>query len=609
MINKINVDGVDHDIISEPAEKKIAENKEKLDTLVVNNLTTGGADKALSAEMGKELEEKLTELKIDISGKELVDLSDITTYGRYIDTIIDVKTYVNDLWAYAAPIYLRKGLTIKVKTQGYGVDVIASCNSEGSADSFERLVRPATSSGLTEYEYTAQSDMYVAVSFKYALNDTEVSIQGEKILKKGDIQSIESNILSIQGDTGILLKKVYGGDNITNEFTLSSGQAYGSVGSNITTSTNDIRYQHTYLTDVKNRSISVKVPPASNPSSLVQYVDSNGKITRLFGVGYTDGQVFDFVLPPFEIGESGVYITSATDFLSIFEVNTKSDSLFEKFTSQTRLGNNTLITSHLCAHRGLAGSSREIRYSDLELCYNAGFKRIETDLVSSSDGVIYCSHNGYVNGTYIPNMTSEQVDSAVSGDNRVLKLEEVILFCKTHDIILEMDMASTSRLIDDYVGNVVDLVRMYNAFSTCIFVALKPRIQNIYNLANNIMVCISSGATSEGSDTRTDAQVKSALDNCVSTMTPIYREVSMAYGTSGQNITKERVSYAHKLGFAVKVYLTTDDIAGASFDTAEVMKDLFNMGVDCMLTDTLIPNEVSDGLIYLIARKLKDANE
>lgn len=58
MINKINVDGVDHEIISESAEKKIAENKKKLDTLVVNNLTTGGTDKALSAEMGRLLEEK-----------------------------------------------------------------------------------------------------------------------------------------------------------------------------------------------------------------------------------------------------------------------------------------------------------------------------------------------------------------------------------------------------------------------------------------------------------------------------------------------------------------------------------------------------------------------
>ena len=36
--------------------------REKLDTLVVNDLTTGGADKALSAEMGKALSAELTEL-------------------------------------------------------------------------------------------------------------------------------------------------------------------------------------------------------------------------------------------------------------------------------------------------------------------------------------------------------------------------------------------------------------------------------------------------------------------------------------------------------------------------------------------------------------------
>ena len=80
MINKINVDGVDHEIVSESAEKKIAENKEKLDTLVVNDLTTGGADKALSAEMGKELaKEATTEHKglMSVEDKKTID----HTYG------------------------------------------------------------------------------------------------------------------------------------------------------------------------------------------------------------------------------------------------------------------------------------------------------------------------------------------------------------------------------------------------------------------------------------------------------------------------------------------------------------------------------------------------
>lgn len=80
MINKINVDGVDHEIISESAEKKIAENKKKLDTLVINDLTTGGSNKALSAEMGVELNNRTTELEKQINGAENVtDSSSITS--------------------------------------------------------------------------------------------------------------------------------------------------------------------------------------------------------------------------------------------------------------------------------------------------------------------------------------------------------------------------------------------------------------------------------------------------------------------------------------------------------------------------------------------------
>lgn len=78
MINKINIDGVDYDIVSESAERKIAENKEKLDTLVVNDLTTGGADKALSAEMGKVLKgmiptDYITEIPDTLADKSYVD--------------------------------------------------------------------------------------------------------------------------------------------------------------------------------------------------------------------------------------------------------------------------------------------------------------------------------------------------------------------------------------------------------------------------------------------------------------------------------------------------------------------------------------------------------
>lgn len=48
--------------------------REQLETLVVNDLTTGGVDKALSAEMGKVLGEELTELEQEVGKADLAQL-------------------------------------------------------------------------------------------------------------------------------------------------------------------------------------------------------------------------------------------------------------------------------------------------------------------------------------------------------------------------------------------------------------------------------------------------------------------------------------------------------------------------------------------------------
>ena len=68
------------------------ENKQnKLDTLVVNNLTTGGADKALSAEMGKMLGvsvEELEEMGKDLKNRLLIIKGNLYT-GKYVDGYIN----------------------------------------------------------------------------------------------------------------------------------------------------------------------------------------------------------------------------------------------------------------------------------------------------------------------------------------------------------------------------------------------------------------------------------------------------------------------------------------------------------------------------------------
>lgn len=120
MINKINIDGIDHDIISESAEKKIAENKEKLENLVVNDLTTGGADKALSAEMGKTLSAELTELGSELRDEIIPFQSKLT--GTYTPS-------------YYANIYVSNINTGKVNTADSTGDGIIIQVNEG--DVFE----------------------------------------------------------------------------------------------------------------------------------------------------------------------------------------------------------------------------------------------------------------------------------------------------------------------------------------------------------------------------------------------------------------------------------------------------------------------------------------
>lgn len=115
MINKINVDGVDHEIISESAEKKIAENKEKLENLVVNDLTTGGADKALSAEMGKSLSAELTELG-----------SEVSRFGIIVDGLAPKIKEIESIVGYSEKTDLTTGLSSGLVKTGTSVGETAS---------------------------------------------------------------------------------------------------------------------------------------------------------------------------------------------------------------------------------------------------------------------------------------------------------------------------------------------------------------------------------------------------------------------------------------------------------------------------------------------------
>ena len=103
-------------------------------------------------------------------------------------------------------------------------------------------------------------------------------------------------------------------ENVTSNYTLEKGQAYGTVGGTIQF-TDDTAYEHTKANIDDVYYVMVKAP--SEASSLVQYVDANDKILK---IAVTN---FPSLLTRYNIenieGATHIYITSATGTLQIWK--------------------------------------------------------------------------------------------------------------------------------------------------------------------------------------------------------------------------------------------------------------------------------------------------
>lgn len=103
-------------------------------------------------------------------------------------------------------------------------------------------------------------------------------------------------------------------ENITGNYTLEKGQAYGQAGGSIQF-TSDTEYEHTKASISDVSFVMVKAP--SQASSLVQYVDGNDKILQIAVTNFPSS------LTRYNIGNiegaTHVYITSATGTMQIWK--------------------------------------------------------------------------------------------------------------------------------------------------------------------------------------------------------------------------------------------------------------------------------------------------
>ena len=132
--------------------------REQLETLVVNDLTTGGADKALSAEMGKALSAELTELGEEVKniGPTVDNLNDVLYYS-YETLKGDYENY------FRLPVTLESGKNYKIIIDFVGPYIKDNGNSATLA--VVGLTIGSSLTDLNKFTGFAPTDRHLEYSF------------------------------------------------------------------------------------------------------------------------------------------------------------------------------------------------------------------------------------------------------------------------------------------------------------------------------------------------------------------------------------------------------------------------------------------------------------
>lgn len=219
------------------------------------------------------------------------------------------------------------------------------------------------------------------------------------------------------------------------------------------------------------------------------------------------------------------------------------------------------IASHVYSHRGSAGPE-EHTFKAYDAAIEAGSHNIEQDVVISSDGVLYVSHDlnavtmtGY-NGMY-EYISSETIDSLTTeAGNKVLRLSEVFdRYGRDINYIIELKPDSDAcieafeALVDEY--GLADVITVQSMYSHVL-----ETLEEKYPDMPKLYVCRSQG------------DFEYALDKP-------YIDIISVKASAGL-MTGSNCSAAHENGKAFSAW---------TLDTEESIKDAIDMGVDTYFTN------------------------
>ena len=181
------------------------------EVVLVNDLTTGGEGNALSAEMGKTLNERLepVESTLDINSSSEV----VTERIAYVQNIgyINVNSISQQAGGqlrYSEPIFLKAGDSLKIKgITPSNVGRIATCDAQGGnvvrLEMGQSPQNPTSAADAYETTYTASDDVYVIVGWYWKFYQLELTKTYNKTTTTSKIDDVDAivDVLDLEPTT------------------------------------------------------------------------------------------------------------------------------------------------------------------------------------------------------------------------------------------------------------------------------------------------------------------------------------------------------------------------------------------------------------------------
>lgn len=487
---------------------------------IINDLTTGGANKALSAEMGKKL-------NLDIHGGWVSFSVSWAVVGKYLNTSA-VLTTSSD-WSVSAPIYLSKGSAIRIGTQGHNFTAIASTDANGT--SYTKLVAGRSSNNNQNNLYTyyvAASDMYIAVSGKTALGDVYVDVY--------------SNVINLPAI-----------DASDNSYTYNYITTSGSIS---TASTNII------ITIANNGYTKAKFSSRISTSGLVIacYSGEPSSSTFLYGV-IGNNSYTDYELPIQEGVKNIVYSNTPSsganrivlygrseNIMSVGSLGESSSPISQSaFTQWIKRLTSWKVSPIIFTHQ--VGVHQANTETAIENAILNGKKFIEIDVGITSDFIPIITHEDVQNTTY---------SDYITDNPNAITLNQALLLAKKNGVVLELDLSYARMTLASQYEVIVNAVKNWNMTSHVVLTLEANYIKVNIDIFTGCILCIASNGTDVA-----------MCDNADEIQPYIPYVLISRQGTA---MTRERVEYIHNRGYAVRTY-------GNPTDYSSVV----NMGVDILI--------------------------